>query len=488
MVTPLLLSLLLLAPFGKADQVKEAIAAVEHGFKDGITPERQLALTNLGKHDDPRCVDEILMLFDRGEVPLFPDARKVLGGYSAAATMARLTDKGFKHKNPIVREQVLWALGEAQPAAFDWRTPLRAGLDDAEPRVRAVAVRCLGRARDDARLDRITALAADPVERVRLEVPESISRLAGVRSEPTLEALLVDPRWRVRLAAAHAMADLHVPEVVLPLIERLPLEPGRVREDLLDLLERLTGRQYEMDIEAWRKFIKEAPPDFLKDGDAVAAGTKTVQARASTGVRQHTLGTKYHTIGTLSRRFVLVTDLSGSMDSTIPPHTGDTAPPLTRLATAQHELDRLIESLAVGDCFDLVTFSDAARSWKGRLFPATDTTRRAAQTEIASWTPSGNTDVFDALRLCFDMAEKSMDAPGPTDGDFDTLFLLSDGEPSGGLVSDKELLLDYVGERNRTLQLRLHCISLAGGSQARDFLKRLATLGGGGYVEAAPDK
>jgi hypothetical protein len=284
------------------------------------------------------------------------------------------------------------------------------------------------------------------------------------------------------------MADLHVPEVVLPLIERLPLEPGRVREDLLDLLERLTGRDYEMDIEAWRKFIKEAPPDFLKDGDAVAAGTKTVQARASTGIRQHTLGTKYHTIGTLSRRFVLITDLSGSMDSTIPPHAGDNSPPLTRLATAQHEIDRLIEGLAPGDSFEMITFNDSAKAWKGRLFPATDTTRRAAQTEVAGWTPSGNTNLYDALRMAFDMAEKSMDAPAPTDADFDTLFVLTDGEPSEGVISDKDLLLDYVAERNRTLQLRIHCISLAAGAQARDFLKRLSTLGGGGYVEAAPDK
>lgn len=488
MVIRTLLSLLLLAPVVLADQVKDAIAAVERNLKEGITPERQQAVENLGKYDDPRCVDAILALFERDEFALFPEARRVLGGFAAAKSLQRITDKGLVHRDAVVREQVLWALGEAQPEKLDWKAALRAGLDDLDGRVRAVAVRSLGRARDDARLDRITALAADPSERVRLEVPESISRLAGVRSLPTLETQLSDPRWRVRLAAARAMADLHVREVVSPLIERLPFEPGRVREDLLNLLERLTAKNYEMDIEAWRKFIKEAPPDFLKEGDAVATGTKAALPKASTGTRQHSLGTKYHTIGTMSRRFVLITDLSGSMDADIPARPGDTTPAISRLQTAQRELTRLIDGLEPGDNFEMITFRDDARAWKGRLSVASDSTRGAAKNEIAAWTPDGGTNVYDALRIAFEMADKSMDSVAPTDGDFDTLFLLTDGAPSSGAIRDQDLLLDYVTERNRTLQIRIHCISLAGDAQAREFLKKLSSLAGGGYVEAAPGK
>ena len=498
MVTRVLLSLLLLAPavpaaagpaaIGAVDQVKDAISAVERNLKEGITPERQQAVENLGRYDDPRCVDALLLLFERDEIALFPEARRVIGGYVAPKSLQRITDKGLTHRDAVVREQVLWALGEAQPEKLDWKAALRAGLDDPEGRVRAVAVRCLGRARDDARLDRITALAADPSERVRHEVPESISRLAGVRSQPTLEALLGDQRWRVRLAAARALADLHVRDVVSPLIERLPFEPGRVREDLLNLLERLTAKNYEMDVEAWRKFIKEAPPDFLAEGDAVALGKKAALPKASTGTRQHSMGTKYHTIGTMSRRFVLITDLSGSMDADIPARPGDTTPPISRLETAQRELTRLIDGLEPGDNFEMITFRDDAKAWKGRLSVASDANRGAARNEIASWPPGGGTNVYDALRLAFDMAEKSMDAAAPTDGDFDTIFLLTDGAPSSGAIRDQPLLLDYIAERNRALQIKIHCISLAGDAQAREFLKQLSALAGGGYVEAAPGK
>jgi Mg-chelatase subunit ChlD len=282
------------------------------------------------------------------------------------------------------------------------------------------------------------------------------------------------------------MADLHVREVVSPLIERLPFEPGRVREDLLNMLERLTGRDYEMDIEAWRKFIKEAPPDFLAQGDDIALGNKKALPKASTGTRQHSLGTKYHTIGTMSRRFVLITDLSGSMDAKIPPRAGDTSPPISRLATAQRELTRLIDGLEPGDNFELITFRDDAKMWRGRLSVATDANRAAARNEIASWPPGEGTNIYDALRLALDMADKSMDSAAPTDGDFDTIFMLTDGAPSIGAIRDQALLLDYVGERNRALQIRIHCVSLADDAQARDFLKKLSALTGGGFVDASP--
>mgnify|MGYP003577088358 FL=1 len=47
-----------------------------------------------------------------------------------------------------------------------------------------------------------------------------------------------------------------------------------------------------------------------------------------------------------------------------------------------------------------------------------------------------------------------------------------------------------MAERNRTLRLPIHCISLValGEAEAEKFLKKLATLGGGDYTSpATPD-
>jgi hypothetical protein len=486
---PLLLLLALLAapPAAAHDALRTALDAVSHGWRDGITPERRAALENLARFDDARCVDGILDLFERDEVALFPSARRVLGAYAGKETLARLADHGLKHRDPVAREQVLLALGEARPAGLDWRAAARAGLDDPDPRVRAAAVRVLGRARDDVRLDRILALALDPTERVRLEVPDALARLAPGRSLGALKGLLSDPRWRVRLAAARALTDMRDPEAVLPLVDRLPLEPGRLREDLLDMLSRLTGHDFELDIEAWKKFLAQAPPGFLKEGDQVALGQRTASANASSSLPYRSMGTRYHTIPSLSRRFLLITDLSGSMDTMLPPDPAQPAVPRTRLSVARAELLRLVGTLTQGDAFDLLPFEDEAKLWREKLTPASENMRKAANDEIATWTPGGGTNVYAALKTAFDLAERALDTPQPSDTDFDTIFILTDGAPSAGAVRDADLLLQYAIERNQALQLRIHCVSLAGEADGRSFLKRLAEIGGGRYVELTPD-
>ncbi len=479
MVIPRALLLLALLPAAAAgrDDVDDAIDAVSSAWRSGVTAERFAALSRLAAHDDPRCVDALVEVIEHGEVAMFPAARRVLGGYAAAETQARVVKLGLKNRTATVREQALLALGEGRPAGLDWRAAARAALDDPDARVRAAAIFLQGRARDSQRLDRILALAADPAERVRQEVPAALARLAGTRALGALLELATDPRWRVRLAAAQALADLRDPAAVVPLVESLARERGRLREDLLALLMRLTGRDFGLDVEAWLAFLRDAPPDFLKQGDAAALQQLLPPRYVSGSLR-------YHGVGTLSRRFVLLTDLSGSMESPLPAHD-DGGPASTRLAVAQQELLNLLDALTPEESFDLVTFRDDARAWRAQLVPADARNLKAARQEVDDWTAGGATNIHAALAFVLDMAEHSLDSPAPATEDVDTLFLLSDGAPSAGDVRDAPLLLEYVAERNRTLHLRIHCVSLAGEPEARDFLQRLAALGSGHFVELA---
>lgn len=478
MVTPhTLLLLALLLPFAVPDETQKAIDDVTRAWKGGVTAERFAALSRLAAHDDPRCVDTLLEVIERGEVAMFPAARRVLGGYHGAETQARLVKLGLKHRDAAVREQALLAVGEGRPGGLDWRAVARAALDDPNARVRAAAVHSLGRARDGERLDRILALAADPDERVRQEVPAALGRLAGSRALATLLELAADPRWRVRLAAAQALADLRDPAAVVPLVEALGRERGRLREDLLALLMRLTGRDHGLDIEAWLAFLRDAPPDFLKQGDA-AALDQLLPPRYVTGAL------RYYGVGTLSRNFVLLTDLSGSMEAPLPARDPGAAA-TSRLAVAQDELLQLLDTLTPEERFDLVTFRDGARAWRGQLVPADARQLAAARREVNGWSADGATNIHAALAHVLDQAERALDSPATGIEDVDTLFLLSDGAPSAGDVRDAALLLEYVAERNRTLHLRIHCVSLAGEAEARAFLQRLAALGTGHYVELA---
>ena len=110
-------------------------------------------------------------------------------------------------------------------------------------------------------------------------------------------------------------------------------------------------------------------------------------------------------------------------------------------------------------------------------------TVRAALAEVGDYRADGNTNLFEALALAFDAAEAAIDSPLARPGDIDTLFLLSDGAPSIGKLQDTELLLAWVGERNRVLQLRIHCLSLTSEENCLLLLQQLAELGNGQFVQ-----
>lgn len=471
----LCLALLCLAtPASAQETVQQAVHRVEQGWRDGITPERMHALEQLARFDAPASIDAITDLFDRGEIALYPTARRILGGMSRPDSIKRLLKRGLGHRNPVVRTQVLLALGEGRPADVDWVALAQQALDDNQAMVRAAAVGLLGRARAAGAVDRIVALASDENERVRCEVPGALARLAGGRALPVLKSLVKDPRWRVRLAAGRALADLRTQEAALALVDALEIEVGRLREDDVALLQRLTGRSLGLDAKAWRELFDAPPSDLFAQGDAVALAS-LAPPRYVTG--EH----RYYSISTTSLRFVMLTDLSGSMETPVKLPGSESSEP--RLTMTQRELERLLNSLSPRVNFDLLTFRDDAQAWHKTLVPADDRNRRSALTEVAGYGAAGATNIYAALTEVFDMAEAAMDSTVSRPEDLDTVFMLSDGVATVGTVRDAKLLLQYVAERNRTLQLRIHCLSLTGEQSSRDFLQQLATLAGGNYVE-----
>jgi predicted protein tyrosine phosphatase len=78
----------------------------------------------------------------------------------------------------------------------------------------------------------------------------------------------------------------------------------------------------------------------------------------------------------------------------------------------------------------------------------------------------GSTNIFDALEKAF------------TDQDVDTIYLLTDGEPSAGRIKDVESILDEIRRWNRTRQIVIHCIAIGIDS---NLCKRLAAENGGSY-------
>lgn len=118
-----------------------------------------LALDSLGQFDDPRIVDLAIEEFESEDIERYATARQLIGGLATADSLNRVLTLGVGHEEARVRAQVILALGEGQPTALDWITPVEAALDDGVAMVRAAAVEALGRARDSGSLDRILQLA-----------------------------------------------------------------------------------------------------------------------------------------------------------------------------------------------------------------------------------------------------------------------------------------------------------------------------------------
>jgi Mg-chelatase subunit ChlD len=78
----------------------------------------------------------------------------------------------------------------------------------------------------------------------------------------------------------------------------------------------------------------------------------------------------------------------------------------------------------------------------------------------------GGTNIFDALEQAF------------ADPGIDTIYLLTDGQPSAGRLRTTEDITEEVRRWNRTRQIVIHGISIGLDSE---LLKRLAAENGGSY-------
>ncbi|MED5329719.1 MAG: HEAT repeat domain-containing protein [Planctomycetota bacterium] len=440
-------------------------------MKQGISPVVLLALQNLAHHDAPVCVEAILDIFAAQEVAFFPTARRILAGYRHPKSLAELVRKGTGHRDSVVRAQALLALGEGRSEDIDWSHVVGKGLSDPQPVVRAAAVFALGRARVPGYQMVILDLAADPSERVRMEVPEALFRLIGDRSLPMLVQMSSDERWRVRLASIRAMANLKTRRATSALADLLDSEKGRLREDIVIALQRLTGRTFGFDSSEWKLFLQEAPEDFLSHADIVAFHTP-----------RYAGGLTYYTVQTASLNFVLLTDLSGSMSALAQVVSGYEHLDRPRIEIAKLELERLIGTLKEEVSFNLIGFNGKIHTWRKDLVQANPRQTTEALSEVRNYHADGGTNLFEIFKNLYDDAEKGLDSPVTRTVDVDTVFLLTDGIPSSGHISSTDLLLSYVEQRHRTSQIKIHCLSLSEDVNAGFFLQRLAEITGGVFA------
>lgn len=429
------------------------------------------------------------------------------------AASERLKDfqERFAQGGPEVRVAAVEDLVEPKDLA-DTQKVVHAAFDDPESVVNLAAVRLLARLKDGPSIDWLlqTPLKSGKMQ-VRYLAVETLARLDDPRVPAALSERLADASWLVAASAARGLAARKANPEAPKILALLRHKDQRVRVAAVDALAELGCKEalpellrlLESDKE-WR--VRSAVCDalrLLKAADALPQVRKlmqgaegrlkddlrrTAQALQEGGAGGEELkgyGLQYHGIGTSSQRLLFIVDCSESMKHPI----GNSAKTVeleegceaTKLGVCQSELIRALQQLQKeGGKFNMIFVHSQNDVWEKALMPATPEQVTRAIKHIKRQTPTGRTNLCDALAFALmiedggavDLTPEDMkDTP-------DTVFLLSDGDPNEGKFKRPSDILESVREFNRYARVRIHGI---GTGEAR-FLKDLAGQNGGVFV------
>ncbi len=352
-------------------------------------------------------------------------------------------------------------------------------LDDKEPNARIAALNGVS-----------SALQPHTDETVHQSIPEDTARLRDAVIANIKPMALNDKVWQVRAAAREALVGLRCKNSIPPLIDALEQELKRTKDPwsldvrLHDALERMTGLDIPPGkVEPWREFWKKEASTF----EYVRAQDKR-QAEQVKRAQQNVRYGSFFKLSMDSDRILFVVDLSGSMLE--PASSSDTA--AGKVTTTKHklvmeELKKIVMSMPDGSGFNLIAFSDAVQIWraselgKPMLVKLDDHARdELLGTFLDSLHPNGPTNLYAALNAGLDFAGGGLTDKNYDVG-FDTLYVLSDGAPSCGEVTDRDEIRRRVREVNGLRRITINCVTF-GDKNETEFLKKLAEENGGRHV------
>jgi len=435
-------------------QSKRALKMLRNDAGRGDWRRTKLVLAAMARHATPKEIDEVIRWTEVGkDVFLLENMGEILCEAKEPATVEHLRGKGLKKATPVIKAQIARALGmQGDEASVP---PLLMLLKEKFVRVRVEALEALAKLGDPSACSAVVVFLKDKDDRVRDAAAQTIGHLGNTACGEALVEALRDECPRVVESAALSLGMLRDPERIPDLIERLH-ETADINERVAHAcalgLEEISGKAIGMDPERWSDWweaVKDRPWKRVDPENESPEG-RTVPAN------------RYYGFPIRSSRVVFVLDISRSMGWN------------ERLESAQAELTKVIEHLPCSTKFNIVVFSDGAAAWEKQLELADAKAIRKAVKFIGRQRPSNGTNTWDALQLAL------------KDEEADTIFFLSDGQPSVGKYSEPDLILAEMRTLNRYRRVRIHCVALLLGQaptgfagmedmeRAEAFMRRLA--------------
>lgn len=398
---------------------------------------RLLLLDLLNEREDPAVDDLIVDLLNDRDKVLLLRAVEMAGARSIAAAELPIAGLVDSKENGIARASIV-ALASIRGEEDSW--------------VREVYE--LSRSRDFAQ---------------RMGAAVALGIFSNSQALERLHEMLEDEVRQVRLEALQSVGNARKRESVPALIGVVRREKARLRDNAATTLRLFTGQDFGLRADSWQRWWdKEGKSTPLpRYEDALAAETER-KKKASEGATR----TSFYGLQVQSDAVVFILDVSGSMSAPAQGHSKRTSTKrggaTTRLGVAQEELLSVLETFPEGDKFGMIFFSTAVNAWLDELVEMDEDTREESSDYVNRQAADGGTSIYDALEVAFELEN------------LDTIYLLSDGDPSTGKVIDPGNIRLDVQRWNAVRKIEINGIAVG---QPSRLLKWLAEDTGGRYVE-----
>jgi HEAT repeat protein len=379
--------------------------------------------------------------------------------------LARALSAGLEEEDvPSALAQAV-VTGLARVPGEDLTTALVGLLRSEDPALLAATIEALRRRGD--------AQAVPGLERVaRGDDPARFAALAALLElapeparAPWAEALrggLVRTDPGERILAVDALQSLRSSASIEILIAALGAEEDpAVRAEIAAALRALTGLDLGTQQGPWSRWWEGARTSFVVPELDAAREAERARRRAA-WLRNERYD--FYGLAVESQRVCFVLDVSGSM-------MAEDEIGLSRLDVAKRQLSGCLRRLPDGALFDVVFFGTTVEVLAEEPLLMSAEVRQRALARVQRQRTLGLTAVHDALERAF--ALQGIDA----------IYLLSDGTPSAGGLTDPGQIRAAVRAWNavRKPRITLHCVSVGG---RQELLAGLAEDSGGRYVEA----
>jgi hypothetical protein len=310
---------------------------------------------------------------------------------------------------------------------------------------------------DPAWVDELVTLTQHEEPEVRNLALEALGQTKEQKALEKLVAALNDENWSVRLAALDALSHMRVKEAISPIVERMAKEEGRMLSEFSLALWRLTGQGYGENAGGWKNWWSANGQGFELLSEAqlnsVKTGEEEYRLKQTTRVES-----KFFGLRIVSHRVIFIIDVSGSMQEVLnSEYDGKSGTP--RIEVARRELERCIGGLDPAAFFNILTFSSDVDRWTdGALAAANEKNREEARLFASKLKEGGGTNIYGAILEAF------------KDADVDTIFFLSDGEPSVGDEIDPVVIREHVKAWNEHRGIQINTISIGGQFQVLEWL------------------